>query len=137
MSDDTLLADLERHQLIEGDVLTPWVCDLCGLPWPCDAARARDGIADRDERIRGLLDQRDELAAENERLRAWLDAQADALEGVRNLLTSGPIGQVSGERYIRADLIRAALEPPARTPSPCWAEHGVGVVGDPSAEESP
>lgn len=33
----------------------------------------------------------------------------DKLAGIRSLLTSGPIGPFSGERYVRADLIRAVL----------------------------
>jgi hypothetical protein len=41
-------------------------------------------------------------AAERERWQAKLDA-------VRALLTSGPVGLASGERYIRADLIRDVL----------------------------
>lgn len=33
-----------------------------------------------------------------------------ALEQVESALTSGPIGRVSGERYIRADLVSEPLE---------------------------
>jgi hypothetical protein len=40
----------------------------------------------------------------------------DRLERIRALLTSGPIGVVSGERYIRADRIRDALD--GELPSP-------------------
>jgi len=45
----------------------------------------------------------DGALAERERWQAKLDA-------IRSLLTSGPIGRASGERYIRADLIRNVLD---------------------------
>jgi hypothetical protein len=45
----------------------------------------------------------DGALAERERWQAKLDA-------IRALLTSGPIGRSSGERYIRADLIRGVLD---------------------------
>lgn len=38
------------------------------------------------------------------------DQERSRLEAVDALLTSGPVGRVSGERYIRADLIREALK---------------------------
>lgn len=41
------------------------------------------------------------------------DQARSRLEAVDALLTSGPVGRVSGERYIRADLIREALKEPA------------------------
>lgn len=50
-----------------------------------------------------------------------------AVERVEALLTSGPIGRVSGERYIRADLIRDALrapDSPSPSPSPVSAATG-------------
>jgi hypothetical protein len=45
----------------------------------------------------------DGVLAERERWQAKLDA-------IRALLTSGPVGRASGERYIRADLIRDVLD---------------------------
>jgi hypothetical protein len=45
----------------------------------------------------------DGVLAERQRWQAKLDA-------IRALLTSGPIGRASGERYIRADLIRSVLD---------------------------
>lgn len=36
----------------------------------------------------------------------------EKLEAIRSLLTSGPIGRVSGERYVRADFIREILDAP-------------------------
>lgn len=47
----------------------------------------------------------------NERIAEAVTAERKRLtDGIRRLLTSGPIGRQSGERYIRADLIRAVLD---------------------------
>lgn len=63
-----------------------------------------DDPAPEDERL-GLyrLAAANGALAERERWQAKLDA-------IRALLTSGPIGRSSGERYIRADLIRDVLD---------------------------
>lgn len=70
-------------------------------------ARLRDRIdkCDRDGLAASLVAQGTLLDYERDRADA---ARAEALAPVLALLTSGPVGRVSGERYIRADLIRRA-----------------------------
>lgn len=80
-------------------------------------------LAEGIRREQNRIVERDRAITEADRLRtAWEQAWAERndarscvaeLEGraraVEALLTSGPIGRASGERYVRADYIRAAL----------------------------
>ena len=70
------------------------------------------------ERLQGeagdALDQLEQWRARAEVAEAEVERLLAAERRIAALLTSGPIGRVSRERYIRADYIRAALD--AETP---------------------
>jgi hypothetical protein len=92
-----------------------------GLAHKLAAAEAE--LADTRQQLDEAIDldrsalKHQELRDERHRaVKAWHDEhkRAKAAEGrlraVEALLTSGPIGRASGERYVRADFIRAAIE---------------------------
>lgn len=70
------------------------------------------------------------VAAEPHLTAAGREQLADAIRG---LLTSGPIGKVTGERYIRADLIRGVLD--GAQPQPVGADAEPGDLYGPPPDD--
>jgi hypothetical protein len=96
-------------------------CPTCGGDMTTEPSRViAEAVAAERRRIAAGVSV-DDPAPEEERLGLYRLAAADGalaererwqakLNAIRALLTSGPIGRTSGERYIRADLIRDVLD---------------------------